>query len=63
MTDESASFAALGDRLAYTEEGSFDKKAKRYSFKVTPSTMADKTKISGELWCEKHTPFHELLRG
>jgi len=43
----------IGDRLAYTEEGTFDKKAKRYSFKVTPSTMAEKTKVSGELWAEK----------
>lgn len=43
----------IGDRLAYTEEGTFDRKAKRYSFKVTPSTMAEKTKVSGEMWCEK----------
>ena len=43
----------IGDKLAYTEEGTFDKKTKRYSFKVTPSTMAEKSKISGELWCEK----------
>jgi len=43
----------IGDRLAYTEDGTFDKKTKRYSFKVTPSTMADKTKVSGELWAEK----------
>lgn len=43
----------VGDRLAYTEEGTFDKAKKRYSFKVTPSTMADKTKIAGELWIEK----------
>lgn len=43
----------IGDRLAYTEEGTFDKKSKRYSFKVTPSTMAEKTKVSGELWVEK----------
>ena len=43
----------IGDRLAYTEEGTFDKAAKRYSFKVTPSTMAEKTKVSGELWVEK----------
>lgn len=42
----------IGDRLAYTEDGTFDKKAKRYSFKVTPSTLADKTKVTGELWCE-----------
>ena len=43
----------IGDRLSYTEEGTFDKKTKKYSFKVTPSTMGDKTKVNGELWCEK----------
>lgn len=43
----------IGDKLAYTEEGTFDKKTKKYSFKVTPSTMAEKTKISGEMTCEK----------
>lgn len=43
----------IGDKLAYTEEGTFDKKSKRYSFKVTPSTLADKTKVSGEMWVEK----------
>src|SRR5687767_14509687 len=43
----------IGDRLGYTEEGSFDKKTKRYTFKVTPTTMAEKTKVSGELWVEK----------
>lgn len=43
----------IGDRLAYTEEGTFDKKAKRYTFKVTPSTLAEKTKVSGELTVEK----------
>ena len=43
----------LGDRFSYAEEGTFDKKTKRYSFKVTPSTMAEKSKISGEMWTEK----------
>lgn len=43
----------VGDKLAYTEEGTFDKKSKRYTFKVTPSTMAEKSKINGELWVEK----------
>lgn len=42
----------IGDKLAYVEEGTFDKKTKRYAFKVTPSTMAEKTKIGGELWVE-----------
>jgi hypothetical protein len=44
---------AIGDKFSYVEEGAFDKKTKRYSFKVTPSTMADKTKNFGELYVEK----------
>jgi hypothetical protein len=44
---------AIGDKFSYVEEGTFDKKTKRYSFKVTPSTMADKTKNFGELYVEK----------
>jgi hypothetical protein len=43
----------IGDRLSYLEEGSFDKKTKRYSFKITPSSMAEKTKVTGEMWVEK----------
>ena len=42
-----------GDALSYVEEGTFDKKTKRYTFKVVPSMMPDKTKVSGELWVEK----------
>jgi hypothetical protein len=42
----------LGDRLGYVEEGTFDKKTRRYTFKVTPSTMAEKTKTTGELFTE-----------
>jgi hypothetical protein len=44
---------AIGDKFSYVEEGTFDKKARRYTFKITPSTMADKTKNFGELYCEK----------
>jgi hypothetical protein len=43
----------LGDRMSYVEEGTFDKKTKRYTFKVTPSALPDKSKIAGEMWCEK----------
>jgi hypothetical protein len=43
----------VGDKLSYVEEGIFDKKTGRYSFKIHPSTLADKTKVSGEMWCEK----------
>jgi hypothetical protein len=42
----------VGDKLSYVEEGLFDRKTKRYSFRSTPSVMADKTKNSGELRCE-----------
>ncbi len=43
----------LGDRLKYVEEGTFDKKTRRYTFKVIPSTLAEKTKVTGEMWVEK----------
>jgi len=43
----------IGDRLGYVEDGTFDKKTKRYAMKVTPSAMAEKSKISGELWSER----------
>src|SRR5438477_389637 len=43
----------IGDKLSYVEDGTFDKKTKRYAFKVIPSTMPDKTKTSGEMWVEK----------
>jgi hypothetical protein len=42
----------LGDAFSYVEEGSFDSKTQRYTFKVTPSVAADKTKTNGESWCE-----------
>lgn len=43
----------IGDKLSYVEEGTFDKKTKRYTFVVHPSALPDKTKISGEMWVEK----------
>ena len=43
----------IGDKLGYVEDGTFDKKTRHYSLKVTPSAMAEKTKVTGELWVEK----------
>jgi hypothetical protein len=43
----------IGDKLSYVEEGVFDKKTRRYTFTVTPSTMAEKSKTTGELYVEK----------
>lgn len=43
----------LTDTLSYTEEGTFDKIARRYKFNMTPSLQPDKAKIFGEVWLEK----------
>ncbi len=45
----------IGD-LSWVEEGTFDKKAKRYAFVITPASKPDKTRISGEIWCEPRGP-------
>lgn len=42
----------VGDKFSYIEEGKYDTKTKRFKFNVLPSTAADKTKASGEMWCE-----------
>lgn len=44
---------ALGDKFSYVEEGTYDRATQRYTFTVTPSTMADKTKTTGVMWTEK----------
>lgn len=41
----------LGD-LSWVEEGTFDKKTKRYAFVITPASKPERTHISGEVWCE-----------
>ena len=42
----------IGDRLSYLEEDVFDKATKRFVVKVTPSTLAEKIRITGEMFCE-----------
>lgn len=42
----------IGDGFGYTENGSFDKAAKVYKYKITPSTMADKIKNEGSVRVE-----------
>lgn len=42
----------IGDRMSYVEEGTYDRKTGHYKFKVTPSTMPEKVKTEGEIWCE-----------
>lgn len=42
----------LGDSFGYVEEGSMDKKAKVWKWKLTPSTMAEKLRQEGSLHLE-----------
>jgi hypothetical protein len=42
----------LGDRFGYIEEGTLERKKNRYRFRVIPSSMPDKTTISGEMYSE-----------
>jgi hypothetical protein len=43
---------AIGDRLAYSEDGALDKATGHYKCAITPSSFADRTKVEAELWCE-----------
>jgi hypothetical protein len=43
---------ALGGGLAYIEDGTFDKKAKSWHFKMTPGTLKDKLRMEGTVKCE-----------
>jgi hypothetical protein len=43
---------AIGDSFGYTEEGTYDRKAKRYTFKTIPGGFPDKVKINGSMYCE-----------
>jgi hypothetical protein len=42
----------IGDSLSYREEGSFDKKARRYSLTIIPSKLADKMTVTGVIRTE-----------
>jgi Protein of unknown function (DUF2505) len=43
---------AIGDGVAYTEEGRFDPATKRWRYSITPNRMADKFMTRGEYWVE-----------
>jgi hypothetical protein len=45
--------ALIGDAFHYIEDGRLDRKTNRYSFRVLPSALADKTHISGEMYPER----------
>src|SRR4051812_43765770 len=42
----------VGDRFGYIEQGTLDRKQNRYRFRIIPSSMADKTDISGVMRSE-----------
>lgn len=43
----------VGDSLGYTEDGTFDRKRKVYSFKTIPAALSDKLKIEGTMRAER----------
>jgi hypothetical protein len=47
---------AIGDSFGYLEEGTFDRKEKRYSFRTIPAAFPDKVKIQGTMRCETLGP-------
>ena len=46
----------IGEGLAYTEEGSFPRATKRYTFHATPNALGDKAKTSGQMYVETLGP-------
>jgi hypothetical protein len=44
----------VGENIAYREEGSFDKKTRRYAIRVVPNRLADKLSIAGVLYTEPY---------
>ena len=45
--------ALIGDHFHYVEEGRLDRKTNRYTFRILPSALADKTHIAGEMFPER----------
>lgn len=46
----------IGDNLGYREEGSFDKKLRRFRVNVVPTVLADKLSVRGEIWLKALGP-------
>jgi hypothetical protein len=46
----------IGDGLAYTESGTFDRAERRYVFTATPNALADKAQTKGVLFVEQLGP-------
>lgn len=44
-----------GDQLGFTEEGRFDRRARRHSFRIVPNRLADKILVSGEIYLQNAT--------
>jgi hypothetical protein len=43
----------VGDSFTYTEDGTYDRATKRYTFTITTKALGEKARTSGEVWCEK----------
>ncbi len=42
----------MGESFGYTEEGTYDRKTKIYTFRTIPAAFPDKVKINGSMRCE-----------
>jgi hypothetical protein len=45
--------SVVGNRFAYVEHGTFDRKAKYYRFRITPNVLPEKTDITGDMYTER----------
>lgn len=46
----------LGERFSYVEEGTFDRDAERYEFRVIPSALPDRIRAEGHVVVEPVSP-------
>jgi hypothetical protein len=46
----------IGDQFGYIEEGTFDRTKRSYQYRMIPSTMPDKSRITGRMYTESRGP-------
>jgi hypothetical protein len=47
---------AFGDQLGYLEEGTFDRKTNRYSYRMIANALPEKSRIVGSMYTKPRTP-------
>jgi hypothetical protein len=46
----------VGDQLGYLEEGAFDRQTRRYTYRMIPNALADRTRIAGVMHTRARGP-------